>query len=189
VLLRERGRLAIKPATKKGKEMSTIHATQLAAKVAARNRVGKLALEQLPNMISALQPFIGKKVLNQGAVISAKVRAALPDYPQPEDGGCAGFSDHWYYRGSKYSISVEFRTCESYRTTLGNECVTYAEESFTIGEIEGDSWNLKATRNGQTAKTSWTVEEVQGLRVKVQKAQDDLYDAQAELWPFEMFDN
>lgn len=158
-----------------------IHKTALEAKVAARNRVNALALEMVPTMVEALRPFVGQKMLNQGNVISAKVKLALP---APQSGAQKWF----WYQPSPYSFRVNFKADELYSGNFGeNICAAYAEQSFTIGEIEGQT--LKAVCNGHTARTDYAVEEVIKARAEIRSAKEALSAAESKLCGFGEYDN
>lgn len=158
------------------------HPTQLAAKVAARNNVNRLALEMVPRMVDALKPLVGKVVLNQGAVISAKLYKALPEREHSPQRS-------WYYSGSKYSLTVCFKTCEQYAGRYAGDycCACYAEQWATLAEIENHA--IKALVNGQTFRTDYTVEEILAARKEVEAAQAALDAAESKLCGFGKFDN
>lgn len=157
------------------------YATRLEAKVAARNQVNALALEMAPKMIEALRPFVGQKILNQGDVLSAKVKAALPSGEYTPE-------RHFWYTANKYALWANFKTCTSSPGHYGDHHVaSYAETSFLIGEMDGHT--LKAVKNGQTARTDFTVEEIQKAREAFKAAQAALDSAQSALSGFGEYDN
>lgn len=158
-----------------------VYATRLEAKVAARNAVNALALEMAPKMIEALKPFVGQKILNQGSVLSAKVKAALP----PTE---ATHERHFWYSPSEYGVWAHFKTCIC---SAGNQpdytVASYAEQAFLIGDIKDHV--LTGIRNGQTARTDFTTEEVRKAREAFKAAQSALDDARSALCGFGEYDN
>jgi hypothetical protein len=163
--------------------MMKIHKTQLEAKVSARNTVNRLALEKLPAMIEALKPFVGKKIMNQGAVISAKLKSALP-----ATDNTPGFQS--WYEATSYSLRLNCKVGELSPGRFGDNMVaTYAEQSFTIGEIEDDGCTLKSVVNGQVARADYTVEEVLTARAEFKAAEAAKAAAEAKLYGFGKHDN
>lgn len=158
-----------------------IHNTQLEAKVSARNRVHQLALEQLPAMLAACAPFVGKQVQNQTGAINAKLKAVLP-----ESNGHPDFQ--WWYECTRYSLRVNFKVCESSKSRHpGMQFASYAECSATIGDIEGHT--LTKLCNGQKFQTDYTVSEVQLWRKEAEQARAKAQEAEHKLAHFGQYDN
>lgn len=158
-----------------------VYATRLEAKVAARNAVNALALEMTPKMIEALKPFVGQKILNQGNVLSAKVKATLPATEHTPE-------RQFWYTANQYSVWVNFKTCTC---SAGNQpdytVASYAEQAFLIGDVEGHT--LKSVLNSQSARTDFTTEEVRKAREAFKAAQSALDDARSALCGFGEYDN
>lgn len=166
-----------------------IHNTTLEAKIAARNKVNALALEMAPKMIAALAPFVGKKIINQGGGLAAKVRACLPDDP------CTP-SVSWWYSANNYSVSVNFKVCEhSKGTRYGKEwngeicqgCIgNYMETHITLAVVDGN--NLERLGPEPHLRTDYTGEAIQAARVALRAAQSALDDARSNLSGFGEYD-
>jgi exosome complex RNA-binding protein Rrp4 len=157
------------------------HKTQLEAKVGARNAVNAFALEKVVEMVAALEPFIGQKILNQGDLLSAKVKAALPDTECSVD-------RHYWYSANRYSVYANFKTSQcSQSNHPDTQLAGYAEISFCLGEIEGGK--LIKVQANHVARTDYTVAEVLQARLELKAAQEALSKAQSKLAGFGEFDN
>ena len=167
----------------------TTHTDKLAAKIAAKNRVNKLAVATVPAMIAALQPFIGKKVWNAGAVLSKAVRDALP-YQNCQGKGAS--ADQWFYRASAYSISVEFQVqecSEGRKDRLGRSYGKDWERGTTnahLGEITNGV--LVGAQNTQTWRTDYNREEVEKSRFAYEASKKAMEEAESALCGFGTYD-
>jgi hypothetical protein len=165
----------------------TIHRTALEAKVAARNRVNALAAQMFPVMTAALKPFIGKPILNQGAVLSARAWAALPDDDYAGKGATA---PRWWFRASPYTVSVEFEVCELNRHRNAPQDLSLCTSqrgnaSFCIAEIAEDRKTLKSVpETFNPPPTDYTAEGVEEARAEVRKARAVLEVAERALHGF-----
>lgn len=168
----------------------TIHPSVLDAKVAARNRVSRLAKAQHPAMLAALAPFVGKKILNQGATLCAKVRAELPK------DNCAGqgaSADQWFYTVSTYNLRVQFQVqeCAKKKLEWHSENWPRAEASVHLAEItNGVLLKLAdpATCLGHL-REDYSAVGVLAARERLNAAQKALDAAKDELHGFGEYDN
>lgn len=166
------------------------HATVLDAKIAARNRVNKLAIATIPTMIAALQPFIGKKVLNVGPALCQRLKDALP---KDNCGGKGASADQWYYSPSSNSLYACFSVSEcaaamkpdkwrSYPTDTWEQATT----SALIAEFK-DGVLIKAGC-GQTWRTDYNREEVERDRAAYDTAKKAADEAESRLEHFGTWD-
>lgn len=151
---------------------------KLETKIRARNSVHALALEQTPRMIAALQPFLGKKILNAGNVLSDKVRAALPkDNPQ------GPVREDWYYPRSEYSLWVTFRIADG---SDGSTC--YQECTVCLGEIE-DKILVNLRPVDMSLRTDYTPAEIIHAREKLEAAERQVRDWESAVQFFGRYDS
>lgn len=165
--------------------MATIHKGILDARVAARNRVHQLAKDNLPSIIAALTPFIGKHVQLFSGRFSAKVMAALPQ--SVFDPAIDYDAGSWIYQ-CHYGFGVTFRLGEQYdfQERPGRSCTTYAEAAFVIGEING--LTLTKTCEPYDIRSDYTAEEVFRLRNEHKASVLAMQAAQNKLFHFGTFD-
>jgi hypothetical protein len=156
----------------------------LQAKVGERNNVNRQAMALLPGILDALRPLVGTKVLNQGAVISQKLRNVLPK-----------FSDtpalSVYYSASRYSFTVTFRTSGIFPGHYpDSQIACYAECSLHLGDIGQNSFILEKVNDTlPNLRTDYTVEEVQQARQDLSAAMDAKHSAERKLCFFGEHDN
>lgn len=160
----------------------SIHATQLEAKVAARNKVNGIALRMFPAMIEALRPFIGKKITIAGNQLSMKLRSALPKSP-------ASPSESWYYSASSYALWVQFKTCEVFPSRWPDTTIaSYAEHAICIADLNIGTLD-KLPANPPQLRTDYTTGEVESARANLKAAKDALHAAEFALAGFGEYDN
>jgi hypothetical protein len=167
-----------------------IHNDKLAAKIAARNRVNRLAIDTVPAMVAALKPFIGKKVLNAGTVLSKAVRDALPD---DQCAGKGASANQWFYRASAYSLSVEFQVQEAALGGHWRDGSSMSERwhrgttTACLGEIKNGI--LTTAANSQTWRTDYNRAEIEKNRFAFEASRRAMEDAESALAGFGTYDN
>lgn len=151
--------------------------TQLAAKVAARNAVHRMAQELTPALREALAGFVGKKVLNQGNILGERARAALKAALPPT-------VKPWQalFRGSYSNIRVEFEAEEHYPARGYDGChpckaavvVDLAEVDHTTNIMTGIS-----KEDVSLLRTDYTQAEVAQARERLAAAEHEKSEAEA----------
>lgn len=158
--------------------MRTVYACALDAMVTAQNNVNKAALERWPQMLDALRPFVGSKVINADGTISKKVRAALPELPHD-----VALSGH--YSSTDYSLSARLKTCECH-AGRGCELANYAERNLHLGEISRGI--LTKLGDVQPLRTNYSAPDVEQLRQQLKGAKARVSELESQLWPFGEYD-
>lgn len=151
----------------------------LDAKIGAKNWVNTIALANIPMMLEALKPFIGKRATNQSGAISENVKKHLPQDPNTPD--CS-----WWYSGSDYSISVRFKTCVTYAGTRGDYYAKYAETVVTLAEVHDHAITKLITDH--KLRTDYSAKEVLDARDELRAAKSAVARAQCNLEDFGEFD-
>ena len=156
--------------------------THLEAKVGARNQVNRDALSFYPAAIDALRPFLGRKVLNQGHVKSAKLVADLPKFSNTPVLSV-------YYSANSYGITLEVKVCVSYEDRFGQQgSACYAEQSIFLGEIDHHILT-KFSPPVTGLRTDYTVEEIVQARKELKAARDAMHHAEHKVCHFGEHDN
>jgi hypothetical protein len=131
----------------------------------------------------ALRPFVGKPVTKVDGSLTAKCRAALV--------AAAGALEPQIYfcSNNTYSLYVRARVCQNY----GGGAV-YAESSLYLGDVDQSGTTLTAVAPDQSlanssARTNWTVEEVQDLRAQLDAAKKAANNIVSALGDFGEYDN
>ncbi len=160
------------------------YTNHLEAKVGERNNVNRLAMALLPDILDALRPLVGTKVLNQGAVISQKLRNALPKFSDTQDLSV-------YYSASRYSFTVTFKTTGHFPSSWSDTHIAcYAECSLHLGYIGQNSFILEKLREAEpNLRTDYTVEEIVQARKELSAAMDAKHAAERKLCYFGEHDN
>lgn len=155
---------------------------RLEAKVKARNRVHEELLKRTPAILEALAPFVGQKVQNATGLICEKVKKVLPELPN-------SVAVSAWVNASKYSVRVEFKTCEGINGGCG---CCYAEQSFTLGELESDSGVLKSVSDNPAPehyRTNYNTHEIETLRTELEAAENAKRFVESKLNYFGKYDN
>ncbi len=160
------------------------YTNHLEAKVGERNNVNRQAMALLPGILDALRPLVGTKVLNQGAVISQKLRNALPKFDNTTDLSVS-------YSASRYSFTVTFRTTGHFPSRWPDTHIAcYSECSLHLGDIGQNSFILENLRDvTPNLRTNYTVEEVVQARKELSAAIDAKHEAERKLCYFGEHDN
>jgi len=155
--------------------------TALDAKVIARNKANAYMLEILPQILKALQPFVGQKILNLGAVLSQKVRNALPEFIDDPDLLV-------FYCPTRYGLRVEVKASARCPDRSGqyHSCV-YQEASAHLGSIEDHT--LKDLTTEHHFRTDYSTEEIRLARERFEELDKAKRDAEAALESFGQYDN
>jgi len=156
----------------------------LEAKVQALNLANARILAMLPKVLESLKALVGQKVLNQGNVISQKVKAILPTV----DNSQTPQVQVWYH-ASNYSLSLHVKVSCNYPNRSGEffSCV-YQEAYAHLGDIDGHT--LKAiARADQQFRTDYTAQEVKTARQHLSVAKRAVRDAESKLQSFGEYDS
>ena len=155
------------------------HATNLQAKVAARNLAHVRLRSDAQALFAICRSFVGTKIRKVNGEWTQAFRDAVAPYLKQ------GTGDHWL--SSNYSLARVFKTCEQ-----GPRSCYYAEATLYIGEIEGQTLvNVKYadTFNAETFRTDFTAEAVTAARAEVRRARSELQVAESALANFGEHDN
>ena len=168
----------------------TTHNDALDAKVAAKNRVHRLAMATVPAMIAALQPFIGRKVLKADGTLCKAVRDALP---RDNCAGKGASADQWFYHAGSYYLHVQFEVNECNQGRLCRDGSRYGESwqraNVTVCLAAIEDGVLTSTSNTETWRTDYTREEVEKNRFAFEAAQSAKEAAEYALAGFGTHDN
>lgn len=157
----------------------------LEAKVQALNLANLTIVGRLPAVLESLKALVGQKILNQGNVISQKVKALLPLTASP-----TAQVQVWYH-ASNYSLSLHVKVACNYPDRSGeyHSCV-YQEAYAHLGDIDGHT--LKAITNGPNGhqfRTDYTAQEVKEARARLSAAQQAVRTEESRLQYFGDHDN
>lgn len=106
------------------------HATQLAAKVAARNKLNLVLRGFVPAVHTAIAPFVGKKVAITDNALAKKFKEALPSLK----GNAAVHVA--YFSASDYTLSVNVKVSETFMSRNNNEIAVYADSRLSVGNLK-----------------------------------------------------
>jgi hypothetical protein len=155
--------------------MDMIYGDKLAAMVAARNRLHDAAREQLPAMLAALAPFVGKKVASTTSeTLLEQVKKALPESPcKPKL--------HWFYVLRYGAVRVVIKVMEAYFAGYdhADTVATYAETSLHLGEVDKSGVLVRLT-TGHKFPEHYTVDQVLGFREQLKAARKVVRDAKRD---------
>ena|ERR1035437_6516535 len=169
------------PKPEKDNLIFRVYDTALEAKVAAYNRVHKIANRLQRELIEKFRPFVGKKILTQSG-LAAKVKHLNPDSTKEY---------HIYRYSSNYSLTFCVKTWEQAKNRYGNNpsysSSHYAEASFNVGELDGDI--LKKLSEPTLLKEDFSVEEVKQLRIEEKELEEKARTALNKLYPFGKYDS
>jgi len=160
-----------------------IYDTALAAKIAARNEVNRIANESFADAAKALEPFVGQKVCKVNGTLLEKVKKALP--PTISANGSGPHS--WYSTGHGYSIVLNIKTCTSAKTKGDYQNAHYAEAGLYLADIS-DGFLAKIRSEVPSWKTDYTEEYVIEARQEAEKADKAKRDAESKIHYFGMYD-
>lgn len=165
---------------------NTIHENQLAAKVAARNRVNSLLPKVQLALGIALTPFLGKKLLTVNGTLTAKAAESLRpvvDAMEKETGAFICFSP------CNHSVRYYVKVCEVFPSRYpGTTIASYAEASVDVAELAG--MMLSQIYSGTVnPRADYTVAEIKSARAEVAAARTALSLAQSKLAGFGEFEN
>jgi hypothetical protein len=157
-----------------------VHASPIAAKVAAVNAANKLAMEIYPTLRAIFEPYVGQKVEKADGGLLAKIAKLLPDFP------CKP-GLHVYKLGSNYSLAWVVKTCESSAGRQADyQIANYHETTVYIGNVTGGV--LSEFCKAPELRTDYTVEAVEAAREAYRKAKQAADDAHGKLHPFGEYD-
>lgn len=160
--------------------MIKVHASPLAAKVAAVNAANKLAVELYPKLREVFEPFVGQKIEKADGTLLAKIAKLMPEFP------CTP-GLHVYKYGSDYSLAWCVKTCESSSGRTGDyQIANYHETMVYVGNIKNGV--LVDFYKAPELRTDYTVEAVEAAREAYKKAKQAADDAQSKLHPFGEYD-
>lgn len=162
----------------------TIHNTGLEAKVAARNRVNKIAMANFPAIYTALTPFVGKKIVNVTGHLSDRTKKALPALERDS-------KTYWgYYDARCYTIYALFKVCEVSKSGYADTTLAaYAETELHLGELDPQTGVLTKLATTPVLRTDYTIEEIEELRKVVAFARNAMHNAEFKLSGFGEYDN
>lgn len=151
---------------------------KLAAKIIARNYVNCLANDLLPEILEAVRPFVGQKVIRKTGGMSGKLDAALGTFRY------SAITNIWFNVGPEH-LKVTFKT----RRVIvgGNGGCVYAEQAVTFAGLEGGV--LKELYPTEPFRTDFTVEEIETARKRLRIARNAAYAAELKLGGFGEYDN
>ena len=132
-------------------------------------------LEVLPQVLAALQPLVGQKIINVGGALSERAKSKLPTFDN-------GNYPQVFVRGSMYSLRLEIKSCVGY----GEFSCTYQEASAHLGTIDG--LKLADLTSGHEFRTNYTVQEVLEARERLKKADAAKRQAESDLMFFGEYD-
>lgn len=160
-----------------------LYNTALEAKVGERNTTHLALITIYPQIIAALKPQIGNKILNQGHVKSDKFRKTLPEFPHTTD------LDVWI-ESNKYGLTLRVKTSGVYKDRHGeHHCACYAEATWHVADII-DGYSLgRLNEDTPKLRTDYTVDGVTSAREEVRQAKDALSTAESKLYCFGEHDN
>jgi hypothetical protein len=155
--------------------------TKLAAKVAAQNRVNEIMQSRAPLMALKLVPLIGQKVLNQGEVISSKLRQHL----EPTE---SGPEFRLWYDASKYSIWVIMEL-----TTREAGQYFQAKAAYKLADIDSQKYTLEAVNMAappaEHFRTDYTEAEILAAREDLKAANAAVSELKSKLSNFGLYDH
>lgn len=102
---------------------------ELAAKIAAKNRVNAAIKEKAPQIFKAIEPFLGKKVVLASGLMSVKLKEVLQPFLDRKEGENLQI----YTNSLSYSLSLIFKTSENVE---GKQWCIYQESSVYFADIK-----------------------------------------------------
>lgn len=163
----------------------------LEAKVRARNLVNQIANEIEPLLIEAAKPWIGKKIIRQGGVLTERAQPSFnPIELKAKTFTRVGESVDVWFRGKNWGeFRAELKVCVNY-----GEACTYQEESVTIGQLgqtvpELSTLKAVATMATHHRKTDYEADAIQQTRLKLSIARRAVSGIESELFYFGEHDN
>lgn len=148
---------------------------EINAKVKARNRLNAEIFNIIPDVFTALAPFVGQKIVLASGGLSQKVKHALPKLPNT-----VGLSAH--YNAGRYSFTVYIKTCEMVNDTT----CTYSDRNIYVADVN-EAGELIRLHGSVLAKlhedypTTYSPERVAELEVEIRKAEKHLNSLRSEL--------
>lgn len=153
---------------------------KLAAKIIARNYVNCLANDLLPEILEAVRPFVGQKVIRKTGGMSGKLDAALGTFRY------SAITNIWFNVGTEH-LKVTFKTRQV--IVDGNGGCVYAEQAVTFAGLEDGNGVLKELYPTEPFRTDFTVEEIETARKRLRIARNAAYAAELKLGGFGEYDN
>lgn len=138
------------------------------AHVKAVNRRNTEIFKIIPDVFTAITPFLGQKIELATGGLTKKVVSALPALP-------SNTSLQSYYNTSHgYSLKVNVRTCES---VAGNCGCVYSEAVIYIGDLSnGILTKIYEQPNPKHWPVNYTVEQVEILEEGIRHHERELSD-------------
>ncbi len=152
--------------------------TVLAAKVEARNKLNKNILEQVPKLIEALKPFVGKKIKLATGGFTKTIQVCFPS-------GTVDDVQFFLSSSSRYSVYAHFRTSVNTPTRT-----VYAENEVAIGGMsDGQTLEKVCEFLPVYYRTDYTEGEVTEHRASVEYHEDKARHHEHALTHFGRHDN
>jgi len=158
--------------------MKIIYDSPLAARCAAQNRVNVECNWLSTLTITALAPFLGKKVIKADGTLTAAVRAILP-VPAEDVQRWLAHSD----RALCFNLKVDELTAG---TWPGDTRAHYSEAYFYAGELENGVLVKLSEPTDRAA--NYDPAAVAALRKVAEAARETARDAESACNPFGLFD-
>lgn len=164
-----------------------VYETTLAAKVAARNEVNRLANAAFPDAAKALEPFVGQKVCKVDGSLLEKVNKALP--PTMSANGSEAHS--WYSTGHGYNLVLNVKTCKCSKArnatpTNDYQIANYAESTVYLGHLQNGI--LTGLYDAPSYKTNYSESFVHEARQEVEQADKVKREAESKIHYFGLYD-
>jgi hypothetical protein len=148
------------------------HIDKLSAEVAARNEVNEISNRVYPEVIKALEPFVGKKVCKVDGTLLEKVKNALPKFERHN-------VTFIYGTGHGYSVSMQISTSRSYHPTG----VVYQDNTVYFGNLNNGVLT-DITPWHKDLRTDFTADEVRIVRKEIRELEDRVSQAKSKIHYF-----
>lgn len=154
--------------------------TKLECKILTRNRVNQMVKETALAMITAVKPFVGKKVVLQTGDLSAKFKEVIKK-----------FTDNSTPKKQIYRVRSDYSLTFCVRTSHTDELAGtfYAEQPFYLGELnDGVLENLQDIKYINDFRTDYKAEDILAAREELKITEQKVREIESKLYVFGRYD-
>ncbi len=150
---------------------------ELAAKIAAKNRVNAAIKEKAPQIFAAIQPFLGKKVVLASGSMSAKFKEVL----EPFLGWKEAEKLQIYTHSLGYSVALCFKTSENIE---GRSSCIYQESTVYFADLKDGVLTSFYPFAPENFKSDYCLDEITATLAELKTAEGKVSQIKSKLPSF-----